>query len=503
MSASFSAVRVRSAIQYTLVYPIGALAILMAQPACALDEQAGFADSLHWEGFFADPLRVRPAVLDKGVVLPGDDSALTCPVSKDFSAVLLLAEAVDLALCNSPQIASTWAAIQVQSSALGEARAAYLPTLSANTTEAQNDKESDLVGPGVTRTGNTNSVSFNWRVFDFGGGRQASNKAANSLLTAALAEHEATLQKVITNVVQNYFDAQTAKAILIGKEQAEDYASKTLLTAQRKMNRGASSEGEFLQVKLALGKATIEKTRAYNGYLKALAVLVYVLGVPAQTQLILADDDLTMKDTFEDKNVDAWLQMARQSHPAIAAARHKYEAANQKVLVIRSEGKPVVDFSVNYSQNGMSSIGQTQYESRTTNSALTLTVPLFEGFARNYKIRGAAALVDQAAAELRNVESSILIEIIKTYADTTTSAQRFSDLDQLRKTASSALGSVMRRYEKGAADILEVIVTQNTLSDAQTEVIQGLAELRSAKLRLLASTGLIGRVHLASIDQRQ
>lgn len=499
MSASFSAVRVRvrSGIRCALAYPIGALAILMAQPACAADEHGGFANFLHWEGFFADPLKVRPAVLDKGVVLPGDDSALRCPVSKDFSAVLLLAEAVDLALCNSPQIGATWAAIQVQSGALGEARAAYLPTLSASTAEVQNDKESDLVGPGVARTGNTNSVSLNWRVLDFGGGREASNKAANSLLTAALAEHEATLQKVITSVVQNYFDAQTAKAILIGKEQAEDYASKTLLTAQRKMNRGASSEGEFLQVKLALGKATIEKTRAYNGYLKALAVLVYALGVPAQTQLILADDDLTIKDGFEDKNLDAWLQMARQSHPAIAAARHKYEAANQKVLVARSQGLPVADFAVNYSQNGMSSLGQTQYESRTTNTAFTITVPLFEGFARNYKIRGAAALVDQAAAELRNVENSILIEIIKTHADTTTSAQRFGDLDQLRNTASSALGSVMRRYERGAADIVEVIVMQNTLSDVQTEVIQGLAELRSAKLRLLASTGLIGRGYFA------
>lgn len=487
MSASLFG-RARWGKHFTPACSIGVLVTFMAQPA--------YAQSL--DKFFADPLGVKPPVLDSGAVLPGEASAIACPVNKDFSLVLRLTEAVDLALCNNPQIDSTWAAIQVQSSALGEARATYLPTLSVTSAGAQNQKDSDFVGPAATRSGQTYSAILNWRVFDFGG-RSANNKAATSLLTAALAEHDATLQKVITNVVQSYFDAQTAKALFIGKEQAEDYAKKTLLTAQRKTNRGAASEGEFLQVKLALSKATIEKTRAYNGYLKALAVLIYALGVPAQTQVTLADDDLAIKDALEEKNVDAWLQMARQSHPAIAAARHKYEAANQKVLSARSEGLPIVDFSVNYSRDGMASFGQTQYESRTTNTAVTLTVPLFDGFSRSYKTRGALAMAEQAAAELRNVENNILLEVVKTHADAATSVQRFSDLDQLRKTADSALASVMRRYEKGAADIVEVIVIQNTLSDAQTELIQGLAELRSAKLRLLASTGLIGRRHLASV----
>jgi len=487
MSASLST-RVRRGKRFILAYSIGAMVVFLAQPVCALDS----------DGLLVDPLGVRPHVLGSGAVLPGDANAIACPVNKDFSAILRLTEAVDLALCNNPQIDSTWAAIQVQSGALGEARATYFPSLSVTSAGAQNQKDSDFVGPAATRSGQTYSAILNWRVFDFGG-RSANNKAATSLLIAALAEHDATLQKVITSVVQSYFDAQTAKALWIGKEQAEDYANKTLLTAQRKLSRGVASEGEFLQVKLALSKATIEKTRAYNGYLKALAVLVYALGVPAQTKVTLADDDLAINDALEDKSVDAWLQMARQSHPAIAAARHKYEAANQKVLSARSEGLPVVDFSVNYSQDGMASFGQTQYESRTTNTALTLTVPLFDGFSRSYKTRGAVALAEQAAAELRSVESNVLLEVVKTHADAATSVQRFSDLDQLRKIADSALASVIRRYEKGAADIVEVIVIQNALSDAQTEVIQGLAELRSAKLRLLASTGLIGRKHLASV----
>ncbi|WP_162086228.1 TolC family protein [Sulfuriferula nivalis] len=59
--------------------------------------------------------------------------------------------------------------------------------------------------------------------------------------------------------------------------------------------------------------------------------------------------------------------------------------------------------------------------------------------------------------------------------------------------AQESLNSSKRKYEKGAADILEILNTQTALSDAQQEQIRCMAEWRSARLRLLASTGLMGR----------
>ena len=79
---------------------------------------------------FDDPLRAKPDVLEKGVVLPGDTGPINGFAPKDFSRPLSLGEAVDIALGNNPQIKATWAYIKVRASALGEARAAYLPTVS-------------------------------------------------------------------------------------------------------------------------------------------------------------------------------------------------------------------------------------------------------------------------------------------------------------------------------------------------------------------------------------
>jgi len=81
-----------------------------------------------------DPLSTLPPVLDTGKTLPGDADPQSCAAAADseLSLALTLAEAVDLALCHNPQLKSAWAAIRVQAAALGQARAAYLPTFAVS-----------------------------------------------------------------------------------------------------------------------------------------------------------------------------------------------------------------------------------------------------------------------------------------------------------------------------------------------------------------------------------
>ena len=51
-----------------------------------------------------DPLFTEPEVLETGKLLPGDTEVVKCPAHKEFSFPLTLGDAVDLGLCNNPQI---------------------------------------------------------------------------------------------------------------------------------------------------------------------------------------------------------------------------------------------------------------------------------------------------------------------------------------------------------------------------------------------------------------
>lgn len=440
---------------------------------------------------FVDPLQTMPKIIESGVVLPGDNKPVACPVTKDFSGPLSLVEAVDIALCNNPQVKATWTSIKVQAGAVGEARAAYLPTLSATT----NYQITRTTYPGssiaaTSTVGQAIYATLSWRLLDFGG-REANRKSANSLLVSAIAQHEATLQKTLMGVVQAYFDAYTAQATLQSKEQNELIARSTLETAKRREAHGAVSRGDVLQATTAMAKASLEKNRTIGELQKSMSVLVYVLGVPTKTHIILADD-LRDKQAMDSKSLEDWLEIAEKSHPAIQAARAQLESAKHKIISTRSDGLPTVDASASYFQNGYPGQALSSKDSRVSSIGVSLSVPFFNGFSNTYKIRGAEAQVAQREAELMDIENNTLRDVVKAHADATASLQNLQASENLLSAAQESLSTSQRKYEKGAADILELLNTQAALIDATQERIRSLSEWRSARLRLLASVGLMG-----------
>jgi outer membrane protein len=43
-----------------------------------------------------------------------------------------------------------------------------------------------------------------------------------------------------------------------------------------------------------------------------------------------------------------WPKLAEIQHPSLIAARNKWEAMTQKVAVMRSDGRPTIDFTANW-----------------------------------------------------------------------------------------------------------------------------------------------------------
>jgi outer membrane protein len=465
------------------------LILLFSASAMSMDAAEFFSPP------FTDPLLTLPETIDRGAILPGDSSSLPCPVQKDFNSTLTLIDAVDLALCQNPQIRSAWASIKVQSAAVGEARAAYLPTLSG-TVSRLNDRTRypGSVIPGSKINSQTAYATLSWRVLDFGG-REANREAANWGLAAALDSHDAALQKTLSDVVQAYFDAQTARATWQAKSLNEDIARNTLETAKRREEKGASARSDTLQATTALARANLERSRAQGAWQKALSVLVYTLGVPTQTKLILADD-LETSEVPSAKNLDGWLEEIRNQHPAILAARAQLEVARYRIKAAQSDGLPTLDFTGNYYENGRPGQGLTATRTQERTLGIALTLPIFDGFSRTYKIRGAEAQVELRKAELENTEHQILMEVVKAHADTGSALDNLQASEALLAAAQESLSVSQRKYEKGAADILEILSTQAALSDAREQRIRCQAEWRSARLRLLANAGLMGRAEI-------
>lgn len=452
--------------------------------------------AIEFPNILLDPFSTRPAVLDLGAALPGDGASLACaslsPESQTFEHSLALETAVDIALCHNPQLKTAWAAIKVQAGALGEARATYVPTLNATVSKLHNDtRYTDGTFPDTSNSGKTKYANLTWRLFDFGT-RSANLESANQLLTAALASHDAALQKVLTSVVGAYFDALTAQATLKARSQAVDLAKGTWETTQRREARGVAAVSDTLQAAAALAKAQLALSRAKGDAQKNSSVLMYVMGLPTNTPFLLPDEHAAEQDERV-QELAQWLNDAEQNHPAIAAARAQLAASKAKVQSVKAEGLPTLDYSQNHYQNGYPNQGLSSTNSKVNTVGFTLNVPLFEGFARTYKVRGAQAQSEQSEAQLQDAKLQILMEVVKAHADAQSSFENLQASQQLLSATQAAVLNSHKRYDKGVADILELLSTQSALADAQQERVRCLSDWRSARLRLMSSSGVLGK----------
>lgn len=141
-------------------------------------------------------------------------------------------------------------------------------------------------------------------------------------------------------------------------------------------------------------------------------------------------------------------------------------------------------------------IGLSATQTKETTSSLALNIPLFDGFARTYKVRGAQASIEIRQAELEDTQRQILSEVAKSYADALASVHTLEAAHTLHETASISLNNMQRKYDLGLADIMEILNVQAALIDAKQEEIRAQAEWRSARLRLLANAGNAGLVNM-------
>ena len=442
----------------------------------------------------ADPLWASPPTITAGPKLP-DGWNVICPAQTDLTQALGLAQVIDLALCNNPQIKQAWAAIKIQAGAVGEARSAYLPTANATYSPRQQTQVNypqSLYNANSITNGKMSYANLTWRLFDFGG-RAANRASANYLLEGALAAHDASLQKAMAGTIQNYFDVLTAKANLKAKGQAVQYAKWSWEATLRRENKGVSAKSDTLQAQTALAKAQLASSRADGEYRKAHAALIFSMGLPTGSKVFLEELNAELQPGSI-KDLNAWLEAAEQGHPAIKAAKAQWESAKEKITATRAAGLPTVDFVGNFYQNGYPNQGIQPTNSNTTTVGITLNIPIFEGFATTYKIRGQEAQAEKSQADLEDTTHQILTEIVKSHADAISSLANLESSQKLLEAANSALESSERRYDKGIADILELLTTQAALAEAQQERIRCIAEWRSARLRLLANAGVLGRV---------
>lgn len=411
---------------------------------------------------------------------------------------LPLAQVVERILCHDPQTRISWANAKAQAAKVGLSQSAYLPRLDGRVSSSRGNGRVDYdelalrSGEGRRRRDSA-SLELSWVLVDFGR-RGAALRNARQLLVAANATQDAMLQRTFVEAAQAYYDALSAQRSLAASVQITELAARNLEAADAKYKAGAAALSDRLQAQTAFSQANLRQIRDRGALHNALGVIALRMGLSPQTPLQLAGDLTPLPDTQFLQAVDELLTQARQDHPAVLAAHARLRAAQAAVDERHAANLPSLALTADltYARSQQSKIFNGDEREQDRSIGLQLSIPIFDGFGRNYQIRQAQARVDAGRAELAEVEQEVSLDLWASYQTLNVETQSLQRTSELVDQSRQSLEVVQGRYHSGVGSMIELLNALTAYSSAEQEHIQTLSRWQTSRLRLAASLGRLG-----------
>lgn len=423
-------------------------------------------------------------------------------VFDDLTGPLKLYDAVERAMCNNPKTRQAWANVKIHAAAVGTARAAYLPTATGTLQDAREWRSGYLAGgttSGASQTGRQRSanVSMNWLLYDFGG-RSAALENATALLAAAQASQRAMLLTVFATIAKDFYAAQAALGTLVAAREVETTAQASADAAAARVEKGVAPLSDRLQAETALAESVVNRTNAEREWQVARGLLAAEMNLSPAGEFLLPDVDDGVAPVGEFiESVQTLIEHARRAYPGVMAAEAQLAAARAKAVQIRAEGLPRLSLVGQFNYNNRPNSLQAGYPAlRATHRewyvGVQLTLPLFEGFARNYQARQADAQVELQRETLDDSRRQIGLEVWNAYQTVLGATKNLDHSATLLSLAERSYDAAERRYRMGAGSVLELLNAQSSLATGKKQRIRALTDWRSARLQLAAKLGDIG-----------
>jgi outer membrane protein len=431
--------------------------------------------------FWTPPPPERRAATPAPMGLPPDVAARV--------AQLKLADVIDIALRNNAATGAAWADARAAAASYGAAQGQYYPTLSVDGTVTA-IKTVASAGRLATKQQFLNpTLNLSWLLFDFGG-RSGSIGVAREALLAADWTHNATLQTVVLDVEQAYFDYLGAKALLDAQQTTLKEAQTNLAAAEQRHNVGLATIADVLQARTALSQAQLAFEATQGRLQTTRGALALSMGLPANVPYDLAvPSDTTVPPGISD-SVDALIERAVRDRPDLAAERARVAAARARLSVARSQALPSLKVGGTTTETDFLS-GSPVFRNSYT-ATLTLSIPVFSGGSQIYDVKAAAAAADAAARRARGFEQQVIYQVFNAYYALRTATQQVRTAADLLASATQSEQVALGRYRAGAGSLLDLLTAQAALASARAEAIAARFSWYIALAQLAHDTGVLG-----------
>ena len=400
---------------------------------------------------------------------------------------LTVADVVDLALRNNPATVQAWANARAAAAAYGASRSAYFPEvdLSGSITRVKTAATSGR--SAVTQTIYGPSATLSWLLLDLGG-RSGAIEAARQALLAADWTHNAAINDVVLQAQVAFYNYVATGALVAAQRSSVEDAKANLAAAEARREVGTATIADVLQSRTALSQAQLSLETTEGTRQTARGALALALGVPANLPYDVDSVTAPVPVGAVADSVDGLIARAVRDRPDLAAARANAAEAQARIRQLRGARLPSLtatgDGGFTYIVNRVG--GGSNYS-----IGLGLSVPLFNGFGREYSQQQAEFLFDAAKASERSLEQQVTYQVFSSYYALQTATRSVQTANDLLASAGQSAEVALGRYKAGVGTVLDLLSAQSALASARAQQIQARLSWQTSLAQLAHDAGAL------------
>ena len=411
-------------------------------------------------------------------------------VAQEPVRTVTLSEALQLAVRNQPTMVQARQDVRVAETQERQRLAAFLPSLSFNTSTSKSaatrvDQTTGQVRSVPSVYSNNFGLSSSWDLFT--GFRRGADR---SVAAATTNQREATLSRTEYATIlatQQAFYQALANAELVGVQESRVRAAdeQLKLTTER-LRLGATTRSDSLRARVEFGNAQLALITAQNNLRNSQAALARQIQVEG---LVTPARDSSIFARLQPLDTAALMREAIANAPAVREAEASMTAARASRSASRSTYFPTVTLTGGYNYAGADDIPLGGTYRPTWNFRVGASLPIFNNLTRETNIVNADAALQSAAARARDARLSVSTSLTQYIAALDAAAARIDVVTVSVAAAQEDLRMQRERYRLGAATILEVLTSQATLDQAQVDAVQARYDYLVARAQIEAVVG--------------
>ena len=436
------------------------------------------------------------ATTQAALPMPAAPAGVTAAIPLDSAIPITIEEAIRRARQNAPAAVQARGTERANRAAVRSAYGSLFPALSLSLggsrgfSDPNSRTRPNAAGENVTVPEGwvyNNGLSLNMTLFN-GGQSLYDIQTARANVSVAEAGGVSQDFQIALDVSQQFYNALAARESEEAARAQLALAVQQMRFSSARVKSGVATKSDSLRSLIQVGNAQLAlltaqtNLRAANASLtRQVASDVTVTAAPGDT--IMPPLDSVALDT-------ASLARLAENGPAVRQSRSSLDAAGALRRAARAPYLPTVTAGYSRSGSGAARFGfgddPYNYGGQLN---FRVSYPLFNGFARETQVVRADVAEDNAAAALRDARLAAR-QLLVQNVDLLRTAQQRSSVQAISVVAAEEDLRVQQlRYNAGASTLLDVLTSQNQLSQAQTALIQARFDARVARARLEALIG--------------